>query len=497
MGRAKREISVTVGVAVTVCAAAAIFFCLCAAVYYFYMSGLLRNFVGEDQSRMARLIASSVADKVDRKIELAEARLAREGTGAIPAGQFAASIGSIKLDEKSGIWVLPVNVSLAPPAGEALPDQEIPIDIEEISSPIKDFKIGSTGHAALVDDRAYLVYAPGAKPFSYKFCSYNVLQKALDTDKGWVLMDGVYGHRGTVFASFYRVEGGFLPKSNVKWWVFVVRDADTITKPLNAAVPKMLFIGTALSLLALLAGIVLGKIASRPVVKLRADIEKLSGQNISAEEKIKKFNDYLVLALNRMGGIIPNIRQGLKAIVDMLPALASAKQKETIGAESSDIDTLAGIVEGLSDAARIEAGQLELNMQVVDIKEVIKSSVFVFEPKIRGKGLDLKLNILKGRVDVSADPGRIKQVLSNLFNSAITSTDKGSIGILLKELPDSAEFSITDTGKGVFPGKAEDLGLYISRAIIEKHNGKFWFENIPNKGSIYSFRLPKHNPKTA
>ena len=494
---AKREISVTARVAVIVCAATTIFFCVAAALNYFYISDFLRNSAGEDQAGLARLIALSVADKVDRKIELAQARLVREETGATPAGSLDASIGSIKVDEKTGVWSLPVNVALLDDAGKALADQEISVDIEDISGPIKDFKIGPTGNAALVDDRAYLVYAPGAKPFSHKLCSYNVLQKALDTDKGWVLMDGVFGHRGMVFASFYRVEGGFLPKNNIKWWIFVVRDADAITKPLNAVMPKMLIVGAVLSVLALLAGIVMGKIAIRPVAKLRADIDGLSGRNKMAEEKVKKFTDYLVLVLARVSAVIPDIKQGLKAIADILPAPTNEKHKELMATENSNIDTLSSSLQDLSDMARIEAGELELNMQVVDIKEIIKSSIFVFEPKIRGKGLDLKLNILKGRVDVYADANRIKQLLSNLFNSAVMSTDKGSIGILLKEKPDDVEFSITDTGKGVLSGKATDLGLYISKAIIEKHNGKFWFENVPNKGSIHSFRLPKHNPKTA
>jgi len=496
MGQAKREINVTARMAVFICSATVIFFCICMAVNYSRISEFLQNAAGEDQSRMARFIASSVADKVDRKIEVVEARLMGQATGAMDAGSFDTSIGDIQLDEKTLAWSLPVNVALMDKEGKALSSQKISIDIEDISGPIKDFKIGRTGHAALVDDRAYLVYAPGAKPFGNKFCSYNGLQKALGADKGSILMDGVYGHQGMVFASFHRVEGVFLPKNNVKWWLFVIQDADMIAKPLNAVMPRVLIIGVVLAIVALFTGIILGKIAARPIAKLRADIDKLSIQNERAEGRIKKFSDDLALALTQISGVISNIRHGLKAIVDMLPVPSNEKQKDAVNTENSNIDMVAKDLDDLSDMARIEAGKLELNMQTADIKDIIRSSIFVFEPKIRGKGLGLKLNILKGRIDVYADVNRIRQVLSSLLGNSVKSTDKGSIEILLKEMPDDVEFIITDTGAGVLPDKVSDLGLYISKAIIEKHNGKFWSENVPNKGSRYSFRLPKHKPVT-
>ncbi|MCX5666878.1 MAG: HAMP domain-containing sensor histidine kinase, partial [Candidatus Omnitrophica bacterium] len=339
---------------------------------------------------------------------------------------------------------------------------------------------------------------PGAKPFNHKFCSYNSLQKALGAGKGWALMDGVYGHQGMVFASFHSLEGRFLSKSNVKWRLFVVQDVDMIAMPLNAVMPKILIIGALLAILALFTGIILGKIAAGPIAKLRADADRLSARSELAEAGMNKFSDDLALVLKRISGAIPGIRHGLKVIVDMLPAPTNEKQKDTVNAENSNIDMLAKDLDELSDMARIEAGKLELNMQTVDIKDIIKSSLFVFEPKIRGKGLDLKISILKGSVNVYADVNRVKQVLSSLLENSVKATDKGSIEIFLKEMPDDVEFSIRDTGSGILPDKASGpgLGLYISKAIIEKHSGTFLSENTPGKGSRYSFRLPKHKPET-
>lgn len=476
MSEMKKQFIMTMKIGALLCATTIILSLICISVNFLYMSAFLRDKAGEDQTEMARLIASSVSDKIHRKVELAG------GT----------SLGDIHLDESSDTWKVSVNTEMLDSAGKASYVQKGSINIEDLCAAIADFKLGHTGRAALVDDKAYLAYAPGAKPFSNKFCSYNSLQKALDNTKNWAIMEGIYGYQGPVFASFYQVKNELLTKNNIKWWVFVVRDAHDITSPLREATSKVAIIGVFLALIALLIGAILGKTVSRPISKLESDIDKLSEERDQARDMMKKFSSDLVAALERPYGIIANIRQGLKSIFETMPLPANEKQKEALNVENNNIDTLVKDIDELSDMAKIEAGKFELNKQPIDIKEAIKSVIFIFEPKIRGKGLDLKLNILKSRVDVYADAKRIKQVLSSFLASAVNSTDKGSIEILLKELPDEVQFIITDTGTGSKPVSSQDAGLYIAKAIIKMHDGKTLIENVQGKGSRYFFSLPKH-----
>jgi signal transduction histidine kinase len=97
----------------------------------------------------------------------------------------------------------------------------------------------------------------------------------------------------------------------------------------------------------------------------------------------------------------------------------------------------------------------------------------------------------------------------NLLNNAIKFTNEGSITVIVERKDNDNNnivVSIKDTGMGIdpemlpklfikFATKSETggtgLGLFISKSIIEKHNGKIWAENNPDrKGAIFAFSLP-------
>ena len=543
-----------------------IFFTLSIFLSYARIAASLRDSAGESQTKMACLMAQAVSDIVDEKAASTLALFSKE---LLPAAQVTAppdlsakaeipevSIGDIQFDEKSNTWGLPLTVTMNDTTGNSVDICKTQIGIEGLARPLKDFKLGKTGNAALVDDKAYLVFTPGAKPYSNKFCSYNELQKAIESKTKWAIMDSVYDHHGLVFASLWPVKGASISKSNIKWWVFVVQDADRITEPLNRIILWMAVMGVFMTAIAIIEAISLGRVFTKPTMTLREGMDRLARGNLDAkvemnvggdmgrladsfnemveklkatttpveilekeavlhrgaEDKIKKMGSNFVSSLSRLKGLISGIRQGLKALIETMPAQVSEKQKEAINAENRSIEVMGHDIDILSDMAKIEAGKLELSMQALDIKEVIRASVFFFEPKIREKGLDMKVNIPKGRVDVYADADRIKQVLSILIDNAIKFTEAGSIDISVKEFPDDIEFSIADTGIGIagekigkiFDAAAEQdtikdpskkgmgLGLAMSKAIIELHRGKLWVESEAGRGSRFTFRLPKH-----
>ena len=85
---------------------------------------------------------------------------------------------------------------------------------------------------------------------------------------------------------------------------------------------------------------------------------------------------------------------------------------------------------------------------------MVKEAIFVLEPEIREKGLDLKLNMPGNKIMINADETRLKQVFLNIVENAIRFTERGYIEISIKELKDTVECSIADTGIGI---KEEDI----------------------------------------
>ena len=114
----------------------------------------------------------------------------------------------------------------------------------------------------------------------------------------------------------------------------------------------------------------------------------------------------------------------------------------------------------------------------------------------------------KGEEDatvVEVDKGRITQVISNLLTNAIKFTKNGTIKVFLERKGNEIVVSVKDTGTGIdaeilprlftkFSTKSDTgtgLGLFISKSIVEAHDGKIWAENnADGKGAKFSFSLP-------
>lgn len=111
------------------------------------------------------------------------------------------------------------------------------------------------------------------------------------------------------------------------------------------------------------------------------------------------------------------------------------------------------------------------------------------------------------------DPDRIDQVLRNLIENSVKFSDSGEITVTLRNTPHDYVISVKDEGRGIdlenfdkifevyrsgentrIQGRGLGFGLYISRVIIELHQGRIWVESEgEGKGSTFSFSIPKNN----
>ena len=182
------------------------------------------------------------------------------------------------------------------------------------------------------------------------------------------------------------------------------------------------------------------------------------------------------------------------------------KPIETIRRTTSTMQHLLG---DLLDMASIEAGRFSFQPTVLDIGAVLEETYQTHDASARAKGLHLRLEGRSEAVSVIADRTRILQVLANLVGNAIKfSAGKGTIILTANAGETDMTVSVSDTGPGI---PAEDvqsifepyqtssrteqsgtgLGLYIARAIVERHGGRIWVESEVGKGSTFFFTLPR------
>jgi PAS domain S-box-containing protein len=175
-------------------------------------------------------------------------------------------------------------------------------------------------------------------------------------------------------------------------------------------------------------------------------------------------------------------------------------------------ERLIGLVNNVLDVHRLESDQLEFHNEEIDLDGLTRSTVRELEPLAKAKGIALTtLNASGGRLLVAADPMRVREVLHNLIGNALKFTDRGGIIVELAQMQSLGVVRIRDTGKGIEPNEQHrlfekfqqissqeigkppgtGLGLYLSRAIMEKLGGRLWLEkSVPNLGSTFAFELP-------
>ena len=171
------------------------------------------------------------------------------------------------------------------------------------------------------------------------------------------------------------------------------------------------------------------------------------------------------------------------------------------------------LADSILDVTRIESQSLKLHKEKIKIDDVIMDAIQDYRDEIEKKcNGNLKLLYEPSNEEdiiVEADRGRLTQVISNLLSNALKFTKEGVISINTVKKEENEKdiliVSIKDTGSGIdaeifqklfsrfisrsFSGTG--LGLFISKNIVEAHEGKIWAENNSDgKGATFYFSLP-------
>jgi two-component system, sensor histidine kinase and response regulator len=183
----------------------------------------------------------------------------------------------------------------------------------------------------------------------------------------------------------------------------------------------------------------------------------------------------------------------------------------------SSADALLTVINDILDFSKIEAGKLDLEEVSFEPADLLREALDAFSILADKKGLELVLQVDPGLPEaVLGDPGRLRQVITNLTGNALKFTQQGEIlvGVNL-ERPDNDQdddhavlhFIVKDTGIGIPREKqaaifepftqadgsttrrfgGTGLGLTISRQIVGMMGGNIWVESWPGKGTTFHF----------
>lgn len=212
-----------------------------------------------------------------------------------------------------------------------------------------------------------------------------------------------------------------------------------------------------------------------------------------------------------MSGLSHELRTPLNAIYGFAQLLEKdaklADWRSSITSIRRSSEHLAGLIEGLLDISRIEAGRLEIMRDRVNLRMLLKQVASIFEEEAREKSIGFEL-VTKGQLPalVGTDEKRLRQIIINLLSNAIRYTPDGKIKLTVTYRNEVAVIKVSDTGVGIAPEnmsrifrpferagqtgrEGSGLGLTITKLLVEVLGGEIAVESTQGKGSIFSVKL--------
>jgi PAS domain S-box-containing protein len=214
------------------------------------------------------------------------------------------------------------------------------------------------------------------------------------------------------------------------------------------------------------------------------------------------------------------LRTPLNSIIGYAEVLLDGIDGDLTEDMQEDVETIHGsgrhllnLINDVLDLAKIEAGQMDIRVEPVSLMSVTEEVFSTSRVLVAGKPVDLVADFADNLPGVSADPLRLRQVISNLVTNAIKFTEQGSVTISagpFEDDPSMLKVSVIDTGIGIseehLPLVFErfrqvdqsatrrvggtGLGLAITRQLVQMHGGDIWAESEVGVGSRFSFTVP-------
>ncbi|MBD2246868.1 hybrid sensor histidine kinase/response regulator [Nostoc sp. FACHB-888] len=237
----------------------------------------------------------------------------------------------------------------------------------------------------------------------------------------------------------------------------------------------------------------------RSLLRLKHSIDERDQMANLRADFVSRFTHDLRIPLVASNRVLKLLLEG--RFCDVSPQL-----QEIINTMIGSNQDLLEMVNTLLEVYRHEAGYKTLKISPCNIQELVAEVSQELTPLAEEKGLTVNTDLGETASTVMGDRVELRRVLTNIIGNAIKFTDKGSVDIHCYSTPVAVTIDIQDTGPGISKqdqailferfrqGKHQrsgsGLGLYLSRCIIEAHQGTIDVTSEPGKGSTFTIRLP-------
>jgi signal transduction histidine kinase len=270
-----------------------------------------------------------------------------------------------------------------------------------------------------------------------------------------------------------------------------------------------------------LASIASGDFSGRVDVLNRDELGTLAANVNRMNDQLARLYKELETASRHKSEFLANMSHELRTPLNAIIGFSEVLREQHFGDVNekqaeylTDIHTsglhLLSLINDILDLSKIEAGRMELQISDVVLGELLENSVALMRERATRQGINLLLQVDPAIGIIQADERRLKQVMFNLLTNAVKFTARGGrVDVAARNAGDDVVVSVSDDGAGIAVedqarifeefeqagGSAAQegtgLGLPLSRRLVELHGGELTVESEPDKGSTFTFRVPR------
>jgi len=222
-------------------------------------------------------------------------------------------------------------------------------------------------------------------------------------------------------------------------------------------------------------------------------------------------SEFVSIVSHQLRSPLSNLKWATELLMSGKLGKTEEKQTEYFKILKENSDRMGELIKDLLIVSRIETAKLPIKKVEFSLEDLVKELIKEFRPFAQASNVEIEFQAKRNLPKIFADPSQIRLVIENLSDNAIRYINgKGIVEIKVERKEKNLYLEIRDTGVGIpeeeqkyifqkffrsenvlkYQTQGSGLGLYISRAIIEKSGGKIGFKSEENKGSTFWFTLP-------
>ncbi len=225
------------------------------------------------------------------------------------------------------------------------------------------------------------------------------------------------------------------------------------------------------------------------------------------EEEIRKRIEFTRALVHELKTPITPVLAAVELLLEEITDARLIRLVQNIDRSASNLNQR---IDELLDLARGEIDSLQLDVEPVDILSLLKDIISEMVPVAESHGQILTAELPSSIPEITADAGRIRQIILNLLSNAFKFTPAGGkITMRAEEEKDRLIIEVQDTGSGIseedqqrlfdpYSRRQGDrerlsglgLGLILAKRLTELHGGEMWMKSSKGSGSTFSFSLP-------